>query len=95
MKFKTMTVNQLHRLMVKLINQGHGKLPVCINKDTFRDNCESDGAVILPVDGATVRRVYILDDDGGIKMTKAGRECERTMAVLHGTSGAGEDVNHD
>lgn len=88
-KHKTVTVNQLHKMLAKQIEKGNGRLPVCVNKNTFRDNRESDGCVILPVDGLNIERIAMSDDDGGTATTKAGLEVTRRTAILYGTSGVG------
>ena len=89
-RLKHPTVNQLHAMLGKIIEQGDGRLPICVNKDTFRDNCEEDGCVILPVNGVRVDMVLQSDGDGGTKTDSKGRECFRRTAVIHGTSGDGE-----
>jgi hypothetical protein len=89
-RLKRHTVNQLHKLLGQIIEQGDGRLPICVHKTTFQDNCEEDGAVILPVSGCRVEMVLQGDEDGGVKTTKQGRECYRRTAVLFGTSGDGE-----
>lgn len=85
---KTMTVNQLHKMLDKLIRAGMGRLPVCINKETFQHNLESDGVVYLPVDGVRHESILIMNDDGGT-VHDNGREKWRATAVLFGDSGAG------
>lgn len=86
-----MTVNRLYKLLGKLIDEGHGKKPVCCDKSTFSNNCEDDGHVVLEVVGVGVFGVLQGDDDGGTKYDSKGRECRRQTCVLVG--GGGADVN--
>ncbi len=79
-----LTVARLSKLLADEVASGNGRLPVCIDKPTFSHNLESDGCVILDVDGLRVESVRQLDDDGGTKYDSKGRECYRTCLVLHG-----------
>ncbi len=79
-----MTLNKLHKLLGDLIAQGHGRLPVCVRKDTFTHNLEDDGCVILPVVAASHELVLQIDDDGGTKINANGRESYRQNIVLFG-----------
>lgn len=82
-----MTLNQLHKKLGKLIEEGFGRLPVCVSKSTFTDNREGDGVTILPVQGAGVRRINIADDDGGTAINKDGSERTRMTVILSGACG--------
>jgi hypothetical protein len=84
---KTMTVNQLGKQINKQIAAGNGRLQVCIDKPSFRHNCEDDGVVILPLDGIRAQSVLLYDDDGGTKTNSRGEECYRRTAVLYGYGG--------
>lgn len=88
-KKKTITVNQLHKMLGKLVENGHGRLPMCVDKSSFQHNCESDGVVILPVDQCEVEYVLQSDDDGGVKENQDGSESQRRTAVLRGDAGHG------
>lgn len=80
-----MTVQRMHRLLGQLIEQGHGRKPVCINKETFKDPLEDDGACIMDVElieGPTF--VGWTDDDGGTKWNQDGSESGRTVVILKG-----------
>lgn len=83
-KTKTLTVNQLHKMLGRLIEDGNGRLPVCVNKPSFAHALEADGCSILNAYGIRVEAIYMSDDDGGIKCTKAGREVTQRTAVLFG-----------
>lgn len=83
-----MTLNQLHKRLGKLIEEGFGRTPVCVSKDTFTDNREGDGVTILPVEGLGVRRINIANDDGGMGMNKDGTERTRMTVILSGACGA-------
>lgn len=86
-----MTVNALHKLLGKLINQGHARKPVCIDKTTFTHNLEQDGCLILEVCGVDILPIIKMDDDGGSKVDSKGRECYQQTCVLVGSSGATVD----
>lgn len=80
-----MTVAALHKKLAELIAAGHGRKPVCVNKRTFYDACEQDGAVILAVHGVEGPRwVYTTDDDGGVKINKDGTEAGKRLVILFG-----------
>lgn len=79
-----MTVTQLYRLLGALVAEGKGRQQVCIDKATFRHNCESDGVTILQVRSVEERWVPLSDDDGGIATTAKGRERGSSCAVLYG-----------
>lgn len=84
MKNKRMTVNQLHKQLSKLMEQGRGRQYVNINKSSFTHPLEGDGCVILPVYECGLEWVTTGDDDGGIKINKDGGEAGSTILVLKG-----------
>jgi hypothetical protein len=78
-------VNQLHKALGALVEKGHGRKPVCINKTSFNHPLESDGAVILNVQAVTGPRfITMTDDDGGTKFNKDGTESGSYTVVLEG-----------
>lgn len=81
-----MTVNQLHKLLARLIAQGHGRTRVSIDKATFTDPRENDGPMILPVCELEAKWVPDAADDGGIAINKDGTERGRQTCVLGGAS---------
>lgn len=81
-----MTANKLRKILDRIIAEGHGRCRVSVAKDSFRDNRESDGCVILPVDGIDVRWIVDADDDGGTAFNKDGTERGRTTVILVGSS---------
>lgn len=83
-KTKTLTVNQLHTMLGKLIEGGYGRLPVCVSKHTFTHPLERDGVTILNAYGLRVECLPMASDDGGGKYTKAGREVTQRTCVLFG-----------
>lgn len=83
-----MTLNQLHKLLTKLIAQGHGRRSVQVDKGSYRHNLEADGCVILPVDRAAMHTYRILNDDGGTHINADGTERQRTSLVLIGDAGS-------
>lgn len=80
-----MTVKALHKLLGALIEQGHGRKPVLVNKPTFEHNLEGDGCVMLDVCGIEKSWVYTVDEDGGTKINQDGSESGRTCVVLYGS----------
>lgn len=83
-----MTISKLHKLLGKLIAEGHGRKTVDINKRTFTHPLESDGVCIMPVAAIELKNCSVIDDDGGSKVTSRGVEVTRTSLVL---TGGGED----
>lgn len=82
-----MTVAALHKRLGELIVAGHGRKPVCVNKQTFYDPCEQDGAVILAVHGVEGPRwICTTDDDGGSKINKDGTEAGKCLVILYGSA---------
>lgn len=79
-----MTVAKLHRILAKLIAQGHGRRRVCVRKNSFQHNCESDGVVILDVEAANLVGHQIDDGDGCAKLRADGTQIERESLVLTG-----------
>lgn len=79
------TVARLHKELAKLIEQGHGRKPVQINKASFRHILEDDGAVILDIH-AIEGPVWIpvCDGDGGTKWNRDGTESGSRVVVLKG-----------
>lgn len=81
---KGMTVARLHKLLGDQLAAGHARKPVCVAKDTFVHNCESDGVTILDVRGTKMQWVLRCDDDGGVDYCKDGTEKGFTALVLEG-----------
>lgn len=79
-----MTISKLHKLLGKLIAEGHGRKTVDVNKRTFTHPLESDGVCIMPVEAIELKRYSVSDDDGGPKVTSRGLEVMRTSLVLTG-----------
>lgn len=82
-----MTVAKLHKLLGKLIEQGHARTRVLVNKPTFTSNLEADGVVMLDVCGAIPHTGPYADGDGFTAIRKDGRECTMTSVLLYGSSG--------
>ena len=81
-----MNVGQLHRHLSRLVKEGHGRKPVCIDKSTFQHPCEDDGCVILEVHKVEGPEfIRNIDDDGGHKENNDGTESGRLTVVLCGT----------
>jgi hypothetical protein len=89
-KKKTVTVNQLHKMLGKFIEKGEGRRPVCVNKDTFGHNCEADGVVILSVEDCQLRSVLWWNNDTDDCLNKDGSERYRKVALMLGDHLAGD-----
>jgi hypothetical protein len=87
-----MTINQMYRILGKLIEEGHGRKPVAVYKTSFVHNCESDGTVILPVCAINVRWIPTGDDDGGTKSNKDGTESGQVTCVLSGDAADSDGI---
>lgn len=86
MRVREMTVGRLHGLLEKLIEHGHGRTIVRVDKPTFTHPLEDDGAVILGIRRVDVQVVPNIGDDGGIKTLANGRESVSPTVVLSGLS---------
>jgi len=84
-----MTLNQLHKKLGKLIEKGHGRRRICVDKQSFQHPLESDGCTILPIERIDVRWIANADDDGGTKENKDGTESGSTLVII-----AGSDYEH-
>lgn len=80
----TMTVAKLHKLLGKMVEDGQGRRPVCVNKDSFYHPLESDGVSILDVTEAAADTITIADDDGWTATNKDGSERFRKVFVIGG-----------
>ena len=81
-----MTINSLHKILGEAIADGHGRKKVCVRKDTFKHNLESDGCTILDVWQTFHQWVPLIDDDGGNAYRKDGSERGFSALVLVGDS---------
>jgi hypothetical protein len=79
-----MTVARLHKMLGQMIEDGQGRRPVCVNKESFYSPLESDGVVILDVTEAKAQTITMADDDGGTAWNADGTEKTRKVVVLGG-----------
>jgi len=90
----SMTIGRLHKLLGRMIEHGHARKKVCINKESFQHPLEGDGAVILEVETAQIESYPMLDDDGFTKENSC-----HTSLVLGGAASTvperGEDAIPD
>ena len=84
----SMTVAKLHRFLGAMIEAGHGRKPVTVNKRTFSHPLEQDGVSILNVHSAELDWIPQGDDDGGTKVNKDGTEHGKWNVVLTGHNDA-------
>lgn len=81
----SMTVATLHKRLSALIDAGHGRKPVLVDKPSFTHPCEQDGTTILEISSVDGPKwIPICDDDGGTKWNKDGTESGKTVIVLSG-----------
>jgi len=78
-----MTVNQLHKILAKQIEDGHGTRPVAVDLATFPSVDDQDGA-IAGVESGSASWVAESDGDGFIVTNADGSERGQTMFVLGG-----------
>lgn len=90
MRHQTLTVGRLHKILSKMIAQGAERRRICVSKETFADNRESDGCTILEAYDCRLKCIYLADDDGGIAKRADGTERTAVVAVLYGNSDDGE-----
>jgi hypothetical protein len=91
----SMTVAALHKRLGALIEAGHGRKPVLVDKRTFTDPRENDGAMLLPLSVVNGPKwIPMADDDGGTKWNKDGTESGATAVVLGGQD-AEKETPHD
>ena len=81
-----MTLNKFKKIIDKLIEQGHGRTQVSVNKESFSDNRESDGCVILNVYGAEYQYVPQAAGDGGTQFNADGTERYKRTIVIFGNN---------
>lgn len=81
----SMTVSRLHKLLGALIDAGHGRKPVLVDRATFSDPRDNDGLILLPpwaVQGP--RWIPNADDDGGAKWNRDGSESGQRCVLIVG-----------
>lgn len=79
-----MTVYQLLKILTILVDKGHARKRVCVQKDTFSHPLEDDGAVILDVKSASIMSFPMIDDDGFAKVLADGTDSCHTACVIKG-----------
>jgi hypothetical protein len=90
----SMTVARLHKLLGALIDSGHGRKPVLVDRSTFSDPRDNDGLIMLPpwtVQGP--RWIPWADDDGGTKWNRDGSEAGKQCVVIVGDCAEPEDAH--
>ena len=81
----SMTVQRLHKLLGQLIEQGHGRKPVCVDKGSFSSPLENDGVTVFDLETVNGPQwLCMADDDGGTKWNKDGSESGRRVVILKG-----------
>lgn len=79
-----MTAGRLYRELGLIIKKHGDRIPVAIDKRTFTHPLEADGCCMLDVHDVVTKYITIMDDDGGTKTTKAGREVGKVMLLMIG-----------
>ena len=77
-----MTIKRLHKELTKLINEGHGRKEVCVDKSHVNHPCEPDGVCLFPVTGASIGTHEMMGEDGGFKELADGTVATRTSLVI-------------
>jgi len=77
-----MTVKNLFNRLGKLIEEGHGRKTVCVDKSKVTHALEADGCCIIPVTSVEIDVHEMLDDDGGFKELANGQTAQRTALVI-------------
>jgi hypothetical protein len=84
----SMTVSALYKRLGELLDEGHGRKPVLVSKNSFRHPLEGDGAVMLDIGHVSDPQwIPMCDDDGGTKWNKDGTESGKTVVLLIGELG--------
>jgi hypothetical protein len=78
-----MTIGKLHRKLAELIQQGHARKLVVINKKTFTHPLESDGCCMLDIADLGLEIYNIMNDDGGIIHDNGNEKLTQSL-VLRG-----------
>ena len=78
------SVAKMHKMLGELIEKGHGRRHICVDKATFTDNRESDGVTILDVYVLKPACIEMADDDGGLALNKDGTAKTRNIVLLGG-----------
>ena len=79
-----MTIARLHKQLTALMEKGHGRKRVCIDKATFTDPLEDDGVTVMNVTDATEMTINVADGDGWTATNADGSEKTRKVLVLGG-----------
>jgi hypothetical protein len=77
-----MTLNQLHKITGKLIAEGYGRRPVCVDKSKVTHPLENDGCCIIHVTEVRVLCHEMLDEDGSTAYRNDGTGIFRTSVVI-------------
>lgn len=89
----SMTVQRLHKLLGELIQQGHGRKPVCIDKLSFRHPLEDECVCIIVVASASgPKGIPMADDDEGTACNADGTERGRKTVILFGKEKEGSNA---
>lgn len=77
-----MTIKNLFNQLSKLIEEGHGRKLVCVDKSKVTHPLEGDGCCIIPVTSIGIDVHDMMDDDGGMKELSNGQTAQRTALVI-------------
>jgi hypothetical protein len=81
----TMTVLRMHKMLGALIEAGHGRKPVLVDRASFSDPRDNDGVILLPPrDVQGPRWIPNADDDGGTKWNRDGSESGQQCVLIVG-----------
>lgn len=80
-----MTLLKLKKIIDQMVENGHSRSKVTIDKETFQHPLEGDGCCILDVHSYEIVRVLVADDFGGVVENKDGSERTNKCFVLRGS----------
>lgn len=79
-----MTLNKLAKMIQRLIDEGHGRENVCVDKDSLFDGNNSWS--VCRIESLQSECVHVADDDGGTAINKDGSERMMQCVILKGIS---------
>ena len=85
MKAKRITVNALYKMLGDAIADGHGRLPVCVDRDSLDTGNRTWNH--CAVEGVKVIALNVCDGDGFHIENRDGSERMRRECVLYGGLG--------
>jgi len=79
-----LTVGSLHKIISKLVEEGHSRKPVSIDKSTFNHPLEEHGTTILRSYNVRLEPIAVMTDDGVIETGVDGTDNTRVTCIIEG-----------